>query len=83
MRRGYLGLMVIAGGFLVGATFAGCGSQPVVVEDRAHGDSHKWDSHEDAAYRQWEAARSKPHVDYDKRQAEEQSDYWNWRHSHS
>ena len=84
MRQRYLGLIVIAGGAFA-ATFSGCQSQqpPVIVEDRAHGDSHKWDKDEDSAYRRWEAERQKEHQDYAKRQENERSDYWNWRHTHS
>jgi hypothetical protein len=85
VRRGCFGLIMIAGGaFVAAAAFSGCQSQqpPVVVEDRAHGDSHKWDESEESAYRRWEAERSKEHQDYAKRPEDERTDYWNWRHSH-
>ncbi len=85
MHRRYLGLIVIAGGTFASAGFSGCQSQqpPIIVEDRTHGDSHKWDKDEDSAYRRWEAERQKEHQDYAKRQENERSDYWNWRHTHS
>ena len=84
MRQECLGLIMIAGGAFMAAALSGCQSpqNPVVVEDRAHGDSHKWDENEDSAYRRWEAERQKEHQDYAKRQEGERTDYWNWRHTH-
>jgi hypothetical protein len=85
VRRGCFGLIMIAGGaFVAAAAFSGCQSPqtPVVVEDRAHGDSHKWDESEESAYRRWEAERQKEHQDYAKRPENERTDYWNWRHTH-
>ena len=78
----YLGASIVLGGLLVAMT--GCQQQPpqVTVVDTAHGDTHKWDEREAAAYQRWEAENTKPHQEYANRRPEEQSDYWNWRHTH-
>jgi hypothetical protein len=60
----------------------GCKQTTVTVEDPDHHDSHRWDDHEVSAYQRWEAERQKPHQEFAGRKSEEQSDYWNWRHSH-
>ncbi|HMD38027.1 MAG TPA: hypothetical protein VKH15_02030 [Candidatus Acidoferrum sp.] len=80
---GYFGLIVGTGALFGVMTVGGCGQQsPTVVYDANHRDNHKWDDREDSAYRRWEAENHKDHQDFAKRQAEEQNDYWNWRHSH-
>ncbi len=48
--------------------------------DQEHRDYHNWDSREDRVYRQWLAERNHDYVEYDRLRAEDQRDYWNWRH---
>lgn len=50
--------------------------------DSVNNDHHRWDSREDAAYRRWEAERRMDHIEFERRRAEEQREYWTWRHSH-
>jgi hypothetical protein len=54
----------------------------VRVYDRNHKDYHNWDDHEN---QQWGIFLSNNHRDaheYSKANRKEQSEYWNWRHSH-
>ena len=51
-------------------------------EDKAHNDSHEWNSTESQKYGQYlQEHHKKPH-DFDKAGKKEQADYWNWRHQH-
>jgi hypothetical protein len=51
--------------------------------DRDHNDDHKWNSHEDRAYRMYAKERHLKYRDFSKLKAEEQQSYWGWRHDHS
>jgi hypothetical protein len=63
----------------VGAT--GCG---VRYYDADHRDYHHWDRDEDRAYHEYWGERypREPYRDYAKLNADQQRDYWNWRHGH-
>jgi len=51
--------------------------------DKAHRDYHRWDKHEDAAYRHWiTEERHRKYVEFDHLRAEDQQRYWAWRHDH-
>lgn len=50
--------------------------------DRDHKDCHNWDDHEGRAYQSWEEAQHKTHREFSKLKANEQSEYWKWRHEH-
>jgi hypothetical protein len=52
------------------------------VYDPYHGDYHRWNRSEDGRYRQWEGETRRSHVDFDRRPADEQRAYFDWRHSH-
>ena len=51
-------------------------------EDKAHKDSHEWNSTEDQAYRRYLQDHHKKYNDFAKSKKKEQDNYWNWRHSH-
>lgn len=51
------------------------------VYDPYHEDYHRWDDHETSFYFQWEGETYRDHRDFDKRDKDEQKEYWNWRHS--
>jgi hypothetical protein len=54
----------------------------VRVYDRNHKDYHNWDDHENHA---WGLYLSDNHMEtreYSKSSRRDQSNYWNWRHSH-
>jgi len=52
------------------------------VNDGHYNDNH-WSSHETVYYSQWESSTHRDHVDYQKRSAEEQNEYWAWRHNNN
>ena len=53
------------------------------VYDPSHEDYHRWDDHEDTFYFQWEGETHRDHRDFDKRDKDEQKQYWDWRHKDS
>lgn len=52
------------------------------VYDSTYNDNHRWDRHEEAAYRRWEADRQLRDIEYQQRALAEQKAYWEWRHNH-
>ena len=75
---------------LVGAFLAVSLSPAVAAErdkrsyhDSRANDEHRWDAHEDKAYRIWEKENRHKHRDFSKLRAEDQEGYWAWRHQHS
>jgi hypothetical protein len=52
------------------------------VYDPDYNDYHTWNNHERTYYRQWEAETHRRDEDYQKRNRDEQNEYWNWRHHH-
>jgi hypothetical protein len=51
--------------------------------DAAHNDDHRWDRHEDQAYRVYVKQNHRHYRDFNRLRAEDQAAYWNWRHEHS
>jgi len=51
-------------------------------EDKAHHDSHEWNTGEDKAYRRYLEEHHRKYHDFAKAKKSEQEDYWKWRHSH-
>ena len=52
------------------------------VYDRDHKDYHNWDDHENQAWNRYLSENHKREHDFKKANKKEQSQYWNWRHSH-
>jgi hypothetical protein len=52
------------------------------VYDRDHKDYHKWDDHENEAWRRFLNENHRKEHEFAKANRKEQSDYWNWRHAH-
>lgn len=50
--------------------------------DVEYRDYHRWSPAEDRYYRQYLAERHEQYRDFNKRNKEEQADYWKWRHNH-
>jgi hypothetical protein len=63
---------------LVGS--AGCG--PSRVYDAQHGDYHRWDDHEDRAYRAYLAEQHHDYQEFKTQGHSDQDGYWRWRHAH-
>ena len=51
--------------------------------DERNKDEHHWDSHEDRAYRMWVKENHRKYRAFNRLRAEEQQNYWEWRHHHS
>jgi hypothetical protein len=53
--------------------------------DRDARDWHEWNNNEDRAYRHWlmEERREQRYRGYTHLRAEQQREYWRWRHAHS
>ncbi len=54
----------------------------VRVYDRNHKDYHNWDDHENQAWGAYLSENHKKSHEFTKANRKEQSDYWNYRHSH-
>jgi hypothetical protein len=54
----------------------------VRVYDRNHKDYHNWDDHENTTWGVYLTNNHKKPHEYAKASKREQSNYWNWRHSH-
>lgn len=50
--------------------------------DPYYNDYHRWDSHEEGYYRQWENETHREHRDFRDRRTDEQRQYYEWRHQH-
>ena len=50
--------------------------------DRGGRDYHKWDSHEDRAYRVYLGEQHRDYREFGKTKAAEQQQYFKWRHEH-
>jgi len=62
---------------------AGCGGPHYYrAYDPYYGDYHRWDAHEDVYYHQWEGDTHRDHREFRDRKADEQKEYYTWRHSH-
>jgi hypothetical protein len=58
----------------------GCAAR-VRVYDPYYHDYHDWNG-EVVYYNQWEHDTHREHMEFNKRSAEDQHAYWDWRHSH-
>jgi hypothetical protein len=54
----------------------------VRVYDSGHKDYHNWDDHENSAWGVYLSSNHKKSHEFSKSNKKEQSNYWNWRHSH-
>ncbi|MGB6742509.1 MAG: hypothetical protein WBE38_02545 [Terracidiphilus sp.] len=59
---------------------AGCAVHARVYDPYYH-DYHPWGG-ETVYYQQWETNTHRDHMDFNKRNAADQKEYWDWRHSH-
>jgi len=50
--------------------------------DRNHKDYHEWNDGEDRNYRIYLGERHRDYREFRLTTSRQQSDYWNWRHSH-
>ncbi len=76
-----LGVVLLFAVFVIAVGTVGCAGR-VRVYDSYHHDYHRWNNHEVVYYNRWETNGHRDHRDYNQRNADEQRDYWNWRHDH-
>ena len=57
-------------------------SVQVRVYDRDHKDYHNWDDNENRAWGRFLTENHRNSHEFSKSNKKEQSQYWNWRHSH-
>jgi hypothetical protein len=74
----YLLAAVLAAPLLI----AGCAAQGRSY-DAGHGDYHTWNNGETTYYNNWEKETHRDHAEFKDRNADDQKEYWNWRHSHN
>jgi len=66
------------------AIITGCAARVGVgyrVYDPGYADYHVWDPNEEAFYTRWEGETHRGHVDIRKHPAQEQKEYFTWRHN--
>jgi hypothetical protein len=81
-RRRLLSSILLGAVLFSPVMFNGCtGHASDQVYDPAYHDNHKWDSNENERYRRWEAETRRDHRDLQKRNSDEQKEYWTWRHN--
>jgi hypothetical protein len=51
--------------------------------DKHHKDYHKWNDHEDRAWRIYEEQHHRKYEDFSRARERDQQAYWGWRHNHS
>ena len=82
MRRiqNYVSVLLLGGSL---ALMAGCAAR-VGVYDPGYRDYHRWNAGEDRAYHTYwmENHGREPYRDFKKLNADQQNDYWKWRHGH-
>ena len=75
-------LMVPASALAARAAAKQDASVQVRVYDSEHKDYHNWDDNENRAWGQYLSENHKKAHDFQKADKKEQSNYWNWRHTH-
>jgi hypothetical protein len=71
---------LIAGVIASPLAVSGCATHRVY--DPYYHDYHRWNRDEVVFYQRWEVDTRRDHRDWDARNADEQREYWNWRHNH-
>lgn len=59
--------------------FGGCSTHRTY--DPYYNDYHAWNNDEVVYYNRWEHDTHRDHRDFKKRNADEQKEYWTWRHN--
>jgi hypothetical protein len=73
--------LLLAAVLAVPATVGGCAARVGYrTYDPYYNDYHTWDNNEVTFYTQWETNTHREHKDFRKRSADEQKEYWTWRH---
>ncbi|MGB7263941.1 MAG: hypothetical protein WBC92_00405 [Terracidiphilus sp.] len=73
-----VGPVLLAAVFASPVLMTGCAVHARVYDPYYH-DYHAWGT-EDGYYVQWEHNTHRDHMDFNKRSAADQKQYWDWRH---
>jgi hypothetical protein len=79
----HLSSITLTAVFASSLLFEGCAARVSTgyrVYDPYYSDYHVWDNNEVGFYGRWEGETHRNHVDFRKRSAAEQKEYWTWRH---
>ena len=79
----HLTSIALSAAFASVTLLAGCSARVSTgyrVHDGYYNDDHVWDDAEIGYYGRWENETHRHHEDFRRRRADEQRDYWNWRH---
>jgi hypothetical protein len=79
--RSYRLSIILAAALTSAAIGSGCVAR-VGFYDRDHRDYHRWDDREDHRYRMFLSERHQDYRGFPSLNADDQRDYWRWRHSH-
>ena len=82
MRHRLLPSLLASAALLLPVLNGACAPSPYRVYDSYHADYHTWNGGEVAYYQKWEVETHRDHRDFKERQASEQKEYFDWRHSH-
>jgi hypothetical protein len=87
----YLSFLFLTAALTASAAPKAASAQEVIVTtggdharyyDRNHRDYHEWNDREDRSYRVYLGERHRDYREFHRNNRREQSNYWNWRHSH-
>ena len=87
----YLSFLFLTAALTASAAAKAGAAQEVVVAvggehtryyDRNHRDYHEWNDREDRSYRVYLGERHRDYREFHLNSRRQQSNYWNWRHSH-
>jgi hypothetical protein len=83
-KQPFVGSLLLALALASPLIATGCpGHHYYRVYDVDHRDYHRFDDHERVYYQQWVVETHRdPNREFRKMNADEQKEYWNWRHSH-
>jgi hypothetical protein len=77
MRRQFRSLVLVVALGSSAACAAG-----IRVYDEPHRDYHRWNAHEDRAYRVYLSEQHREYREFSRLERGEQEQYWGWRHDH-
>jgi hypothetical protein len=81
-RYRHLSTLLLGAALVSPIASIGCAVHAYRVHDPYYNDDHRWDRNEVVFYSRWEGDTHRTHVDFRKRNGDEQKQYWDWRHSH-
>lgn len=82
-KSGLVRSIFLSGALAAAVMGAACAHHPYRVYDAYYSDYHVWNGTEEGYYHSWATENHRdPNRDFRHIPAEEQKEYWNWRHSH-